>query len=180
MPSIAPKCHSRRDAWTTDSWITPRWIIDEFGPFDLDPCACDPQPWPCASRQFTERDNGLLMPWPRGDMVWCNPPYGPALTHWLNRMANHNNGIALVFARTDTRAFHNSVWPFASGLLFFRGRVTFYRPDGQKSKAGHNSGGPSVLIAYGQVARQRLLDGYKRGAFVECPLARTILTKENR
>jgi hypothetical protein len=28
--------------------ITPRWIIDTLGPFDLDPAAADPRPWPCA------------------------------------------------------------------------------------------------------------------------------------
>ena len=74
MSSIAPACHTRRRNTTTDSWITPKWIIEAFGPFDLDPCACNPQPWPCATRQYTESDNGLLLPW--DGMIWMNPPCG--------------------------------------------------------------------------------------------------------
>ncbi len=34
-------------------------------------------------------------------------------------------------------------------ILFLRGRMTFYTPQGTPSAAGHNSGGPSILIAYG-------------------------------
>jgi hypothetical protein len=95
--SIAPAAHTR-SVLTTDSWITPRWLIDRLGPFDLDLCACTPQPWPCAARQYTEADNGLLMPW--DGLVWLNPPYGRATGAWLNRLALHGEGIALVFART--------------------------------------------------------------------------------
>lgn len=50
----------------TDSWITPRSIIDALGPFDLDPCACIPQPWPCAARSFDVNTNGLLQDWGGG------------------------------------------------------------------------------------------------------------------
>ena len=50
--SIAPPCHTRTKQ-TTNDWITPRWLIEALGQFDLDPCACIPQPWPCAARQFT-------------------------------------------------------------------------------------------------------------------------------
>ncbi len=102
----------------------------------------------------TERDNGLLCFW--HGFVWCNPPYGRSLGIWLERMALHNNGIALIFARTDTRAFFDHVWPVASALLFLRGRLTFCTPSGDLAPLGHNSGGPSVLIGYGSEARRRL------------------------
>ena len=161
MTSIAPPCHTRRSE-TTDSWITPKWLIDRLGPFDLDPCACDPQPWPCASRQYTEAENGLLRPWE--GMVWCNPPYGKRATDWLNRLALHGNGIALVFARTETQAFFRDVWPRADLLLFMKGRLTFNRPDGSAPPTGHNSGGPSVLIAYGEQASRRLEENADLGA----------------
>lgn len=154
MASIAPMAHTRREGLTTDSWITPKWILDRVGPFDLDPCACDPQPWPTATKMLTEKEDGLLYIW--HGFVWCNPPYGRALGTWLNRMALHNSGIALVFARTDTRAFQDNVWPFASVLLFLRGRLTFYTPEGNSAPLGHNSGGPSVLIGYGEEAARRL------------------------
>lgn len=153
MASIAPPCHTRGDQ-TTDSWITPKWLIERLGAFDLDPCASDPQPWPCAAKSFAIENNGLLQPW--NGLVYCNPPYGKQTGLWLDRMASHNNGVALVFARTETRMFFKSVWPVASCLLFLRGRLTFNRPDGSLPKLGHNSGGPSVLIAYGPEAERRL------------------------
>ena len=162
--AIAPPAHTRDDR-TTDSWITPRWLIEKLGPFALDPCACDSQPWPCADKQFTEAENGLMMPW--DGLVWCNPPYGKATTHWLNRMALHNHGIALVFARTETRTFFRNVWPFASMLLFLKGRLTFHRPDGSKPREGHNSGGPSVLIGYGPAAADRLRQNRDLGVCVQ-------------
>jgi hypothetical protein len=164
MASIAPPAHNRGNH-TTDSWITPKWLIDRIGPFDLDPCACIPQPWPCASRQYTIEDNGLLQPW-KG-LVYCNPPYGKQTAAWLDRMALHGNGIVLVFARTETKMFFNAVWGKCDAILFLRGRLTFHFPDGDGSKAGHNSGGPSVLIAYGAKAVNRLRLCSDLGFFVE-------------
>ena len=164
MTSIASPSNTRRKGVTTDSWITPRAILDRLGHFDLDPCASHPQPWPTADHMVTERENGLLIQW--AGFVWCNPPYGRALGIWLERMAIHNNGIAFTFARTDTRAFFSHVWPVASSLLFLRGRVTFCTPEGKPAKQGHNSGGPSVLIAYGTDAKHRLTICRDLGALV--------------
>lgn len=164
MSSIAPPSNTRRIGITTDSWITPKWLLDRLGAFDLDPCACDPQPWPTASRMLTERDNGLMCPW--AGMIWCNPPYGKALGVWLERMAMHNNGVALIFARTDTRAFHDHVWPVAHSILFLKGRLTFCQPTGVPAPNGHNSGGPSCLIAYGSAAASKLETVRDLGALV--------------
>ena len=33
----------------SEVWITPPWILRALGPFDLDPCAADQQPWPTAA-----------------------------------------------------------------------------------------------------------------------------------
>lgn len=162
--SIAPPCHTRNEK-TTDDWITPKWLIDRIGPFDIDVCESRTQPWRTALIGFTEDVNGLSANW-ADSFVYCNPPYGSKTELWLGRMALHGHGIALVFARTETRMFFRHVWPHASALLFLKGRLTFAMPDGTMSKAGHNSGGPSVLIAYGQVAAQRLFDARDLGAFV--------------
>jgi len=171
MTPIAPPPHTR-SATTTDSWITPKSLIHRLGPFDLDPCACRRQPWPCAARSFTEDEDGLLQTW--DGFVWCNPPYGASLDQWLNRMALHNNGIALVFARTETKAFFKNVWPHARALLFLRGRITFFTPDGVKSRNGGNSGGPSVLIGYGEYAARTLWEARSLGAYTTTfPLKQT-------
>lgn len=130
----------------SDDWITPKFILDALGEFDLDPCACDPQPWPTAKKNFTFKDDGLSQFW--FGRVWMNPPYGPLTRHWLQKLAEHGNGIALVFARTETKMFFKWVWPRAKALLFLEGRLYFCYPDGKTAAA--NAGGPSVLIAYGQ------------------------------
>lgn len=133
-------------------WITPRHIIDALGPFDLDPCQCNPQPWPCAARGVVLPEDGLKAPWE--GRVWCNPPYSIHAAGWLKRMAEHGRGTALIFARTETAMFHAHVWPKASAILFLEGRLFFHYPSGRV--AAHNAGGPSCLVAYGAEDRERL------------------------
>lgn len=154
--------HHRVNSGVTDVWLTPPEILTELGPFDLDPCAADPRPWPTAFRCFTKADDGLAQEW--HGRVWLNPPYGQDIGRWMERLAAHGEGTALVFARTETDWFHRWVWPHASGLRFLRGRLNFHRPDGTRSR--YNAGGPSVLVAYGPVDRQRLRDANLSGAFV--------------
>ncbi len=134
----------------TDNWLTPSHILAALGgweSFDLDPCAApEPRPWPTAKRHVTLPDNGLAHKW--GGRVFLNPPYGAATGIWLDRLAEHGNGVALIFARTDTRFWHRQVVAKADAILFIEGRLTFHRPDGEKAAA--NSGGPSALVAYGR------------------------------
>lgn len=144
----------------TDEWLTPPAIIRALGQFDLDPCSPVNRPWPTARRHLTIDDDGLESPW--YGRVWLNPPYSE-VDLWMRRLAAHGNGIALVFARAETRWWFESVWPTAAAILFLRGRLTFHFGDGSGSKAGHNSGGPSVLIAYGETNVQALADSQLDG-----------------
>lgn len=113
---------------------------------DLDPCSPINRPWPTAKRHFTIEDNGLGQPW--AGRVWLNPPYSTSVIGtWLARLAQHNCGVALIFARTETDAFFRHVWERASAVLFMRGRINFQMVDGRR--ALRNSGAPSVLCAYG-------------------------------
>jgi hypothetical protein len=143
--------HEKPNQGETDVWLTPPWIIDTLGPFDLDPCAATNPPWATATTMFTESDNGLAQPW--HGFVWCNPPYSDAWT-WLERLADHGTGIALIFARTETKGFQEQVWGRASGVLFLAGRLKFHRFDGSLPK--QNAGAPSCLVAYGPEAVERL------------------------
>ena len=136
----------------TDEWLTPRSLVEALGPFDLDPCAPLVRPWPTAALHYTEGDDGLALPWTGS--VWLNPPYGPQTGKWLARGADQGNTLALVFARTETDAFFRHVWERADALYFLRGRLTFCTVDGKPAQ--HNSGGPSVLVAYGQTMADRL------------------------
>lgn len=153
--------HETPKRTTKDEWLTPPHVLAALGEFDLDPCAPIVRPWPTAREHFTEADNGLWKPW-RG-RVWCNPPYADYGT-WLGRLAEHGNGIALIFARTETEAFFEHVWSKATGLLFLAGRLTFHHVDGRQAAA--NSGAPSVLIAYGRENLAALYASKLPGAIV--------------
>ncbi len=155
--------HTRACRGESNDWITPRYITEALGPFELDPCACIPQPWPCAKRSYTIEDDGLSKSW--DGRVWLNPPYGPVTGAWLRRLAEHGNGVALVFARTETKMFVSEVWKKADALLFLWGRLYFYRPSGDKAQG--NSGGPSVLIAYGKSNVHSLQTSKLPGSFVK-------------
>ena len=152
---------------TSQVHITPRHIIDALGPFDLDPCAAYPRPWNCARENWV-RDGLDGQPW-RG-FVWCNPPFDRrGVQAWMERMADHRNGIALLHARTET-AWFQPAWRRASGILFLRHRVIFHKPDGsrQTTRKGlvANSGAPVCLVAFGPLGLARLKAGGLEGALV--------------
>lgn len=155
-----------------DSWLTPRDILSALGPFDLDPATPPDMPWPTATRMLTKNEDGLTTAWLSTEFTFVSPPCGRELRAWMAKTAAHGNGIALVFARTETTAFQRFVWnhPNTTGLFFFRGRLKFCRADG--TEAGP-AGAPSVLVAYGMEARGRLeraaARGLIRGALVDPP-----------
>lgn len=127
-----------------DEWLTPPQIIQALGEFDLDPCSPIERPWPTAKQHFTRLDNGLMKEW--SGRVWMNPPYGPETSKWMGRLAGHGNGIAFIFARTETETFFQHVWPKAHAIFFLKGRVRFYHVSGRQADS---AGAPSCLIAYG-------------------------------
>jgi hypothetical protein len=144
-----------------DEWLTPQFITQPLGHFDLDPCAPINPPWVIAEKRFTVTDNGLLQPWE--GRVWCNPPYGLETGKWMERCALHANVMALTFARTETKMFHNWIFPFADAIFFFYGRIRFYHVDGTK---GGTAGSPSCLIAYGENNVEALRKSGLRGKFL--------------
>lgn len=145
-----------------DEWLTPPEILRALGPFDLDPCSPIRRPWDTAAKHYTAQDNGLAQPW--SGRVWCNPPYGAEAGRWMARLAEHGNGIALIFARTETAVWCEHVWPKATAILFIAGRLHFHHVDGRRAAA--NSGGPSALVAYGENNAGTLRYCSIAGAFV--------------
>lgn len=147
----------------TTTWLTPPELIEALGPFDLDPCAApSPRPWPTAERHIELPEDGLAAEW--AGQVWLNPPYSFAAWQWLEKLAEHGDGIALVFARTETAGFVREVWGKASGVLFLHGRLYFHHADGERAAA--NSGAPSCLVAYGSVAARKLAATDLPGTYV--------------
>lgn len=131
----------------SDEWLTPPDILEPLGDFDIDPCSPMSRPWPTAKIHYTKYDNGLIQPWGINTRIWLNPPNGQQTGTWLKKLSEHGNGIAMIFARTETKMFFDFVWDKADALLFLKGRIHFYDIDGKRANA--NAGAPSVLIAYG-------------------------------
>ena len=150
--------HSAAARSTT--WLTPLHVTTALGRFDLDPCAYPG--WPTADRLICLPDDGLAREW-RG-RVWCNPPYGSEVWTWLDRLAAHGTGTALIFARTETEGFVEQVWEKATAVRFLHGRLHFHHPDGSRAKA--NSGAPSVLVAYGETDARKLADAPLPGTWL--------------
>jgi hypothetical protein len=94
---------------------------------------------------FLPDHDGLSEPW--NGRVFCNPPYGPNVGAWANRMSEHGNGIMLIFLRTDTATWQQDILPFADATLLLAGRLRFFLPSGERGKSGT---APSALLAYGQ------------------------------
>lgn len=89
---------------STDEWYTPKGIIDALGEFDLDPCAPMRPLWRTARVMYNKEQDGLKQKWE--GRVWLNPPYSrPTIEHFITRMVEHNNGIALLLIVLTIRCF---------------------------------------------------------------------------
>lgn len=141
-------------------WLTPPWVLEKLIEFDLDPCAPVNRPWDMAKNHYTVLDNGLQKEW--FGRVWLNPPYDNA-GQWLSRLHEHGNGIALIFARTETEVFFSEVWNKADAILFIKNRLFFHHVTGERAKS--NGGAPSVLIAYGKEMAEYLKNCSIEGKF---------------
>jgi phage N-6-adenine-methyltransferase len=115
--------------WTSDEWETPPEVItalsDQYGPFDLDPCA---RPETAkAPVWYTKADDGLALDW--FGTVYCNPPYS-APKPWCQKataeiVAGHAERVVMLLpAAVDTHWFHDHVVPYAD-VIFIRGRIKF-------------------------------------------------------
>ncbi len=147
-----------------DEWYTPKEIIHSLGEFDLDPASCEKAFLlnQSAKNIYTAEDNGLSKTW--YGRVWLNPPYSqPLIQEFLLKMAEHNKGIALVFAKVESKWFHDSVLKYASGIKFLYDRIRFLRPDGTKGNQPRHG---SMLISYGKEDTAILLNNSLKGKFL--------------
>ena len=140
-------CEPSSNQGRTNTWFTPPWILQRLGRFDLDPCTVSTRPFATAGSHI-EHDrgfNGLHEKW--GGRVWLNPPYGRGIGVWLERLKDHGDGVALVFARTDA-AWAQAAMRKAYSVMLLRGRVQFLNEHGIQARSSAACG--SMLLAYGR------------------------------
>lgn len=106
---------------------------------------------PCL-KSFGKDDDGMAQEWE--GTVWLNPPYGKETPRWLGKLAQHGDGIALVFSRTDPAWFQKAA-AAADAVCFISGRVRFI--DGRTMERGGSPGAGSALLAFGEKSAQALL-----------------------
>lgn len=150
---------------STNEWYTPRHIIEPLGDFDLDPATCEKaiSRNHSAANYYTKEDNGLEKEW--FGRVWLNPPYSnPDIKNFMRNIAEHNNGIALVFNRCDSGWFHEYVLNKADSLFFMRKRIKFIDENGVEGK---QPGCGSVLVAYGKENSEYLRNYPLEGKFIK-------------
>lgn len=114
----------------TDLWATPidffNKLNDEFN-FTLDPCANE-ENHKC-KKYYTKEQDGLSKSW-TGEVVFCNPPYGRVIKHWVKKgyleSLNENTTVVMLLpARTDTCWFHEYIYNKAKEIRFVKGRLKF-------------------------------------------------------
>lgn len=127
-------------------WSTPQELFDQLNQefqFTLDPCASD-QNHKC-DKWYTAEQNGLKQQWD-GERIFCNPPYGRSVSHWVKKCFNEvYNGkchlaVMLLPARTDTKWFHDYIY-HKSEIRFLRGRIRF-------GNMNQNAPFPSMVVIF--------------------------------
>ena len=137
-------------------WRTPQGLLEQLYrvfTFDLDPCSpsSDPKKAPVtAAMHYTEKDDGLQLPW--FGTVFVNPPYGKGLGEWIAKASHEATSqhaptvVMLIPARPDTRYWHKHIAGKAS-VFFLRGRLKF---GGSEQAAPF----PSALVVWGASHQQ--------------------------
>lgn len=136
-----------------DDWETPeslfRPLDEEFG-FTLDVCAsreskkCDLFCGPGAPFTSDTSEDGLAITW-APHTCWMNPPYSQ-WQKWVAKAreeaAKGATVVALLPARTDTKAFHELIYNKESvEIRFIKGRVKFVG-------GAHSAPFPSMLCIF--------------------------------
>lgn len=135
------------------AWYTPPEIFEALDlTFDLDPCSPGPgRSFVPAHKHYTMADDGLNQPWE--GTAFVHPPAGPTTKVWMEKLAEHGDGLGLVCARPDATWFQIDGVK-ADVVCFVNSRIKFFHGDiatrGEASEVG------SMMLAYGAKAARAL------------------------
>ena len=139
-------CDNPSHKGQTNTWFTPKEYVEPLGDFDLDPCTESFRPFNIAAHNICrdEGECGLSQSW--SGRVFLNPPYGKDIGKWLEKLSSHGNGIALVFARCETR-WSQKAFESCDAVYFIKGRISFISSLGKKSTNASNG---NMFLIWGQ------------------------------
>ena len=112
------------------NFSTPQDFFDKLNEefrFTLDACA-DEFNHKC-ERYYTVEQDALKQDW-SGETVFCNPPYGRHIGHFVKKCFREvyagkcRCAVMLIPARTDTKWFHDYIYN-KSEVRFVKGRLKF-------------------------------------------------------
>lgn len=133
------------------NWETPRFLFNalhERFKFVRDVAASDENH--LLPDYFTEKDNALRkdLSWGNpGEYVFCNPPYSITSKFVEKAFYESVRTVFLIPARTDTKVFHEWIWPGAFKITLIKGRLHFGQ-NGMPSP--HGAGFPAMIVEYGR------------------------------
>ena len=148
-------------------WYTPNYIFKKLNiEFDLDPASNEfSNSIVKAKKYFIKEDDGLAKDW--NGKVWLNPPYGKLTKIWIQKAIeeyekNDIKIIVLLFARTDTSWFHESLQYFQQ-VCFTRGRIKFINGTTKEVAKDSPSSG-SIFLSIGN----EMNEAVKKADFGTC------------
>ena len=144
--------HQKKGIVSPDEYYTPKEIIEALGRFDLDPATPVNPRWRTADVMYTKEDDGLSKEW--FGRVFLNPPYSrPLIEQFMQKMAAHGNGIALVVPKLGTKMFRDVVFPSCTAMYILSERIKFYDVNWVQQKSPICQ---SMLIAFGEENKEAI------------------------
>jgi len=127
-------------------WKTPKDLFEELDKefnFTLDFCASKKNTK--CKRFYSEKEDALKQN-PKGEVIFCNPPYGKKIKDFVKKcydLSRENTVVLLIPARTDTSYFQDYMYRKAE-LRFIRGRLKFIG----NQKASGSAPFPSMICIF--------------------------------